>query len=84
MGQVRTGPRRRCYIDASPAARYECAFHLGGRTGFRHSKLASSECWLVQVRTEGGEIVKVCTSEERWDELTSGAEFTAADGDRKH
>ncbi|WP_254922747.1 hypothetical protein [Rhodococcus sp. OK302] len=34
--------------------------------------------------SEGGEIVEVCTSEGHWNELSSGAAFTAADGDRKH
>ncbi|MDI9918777.1 hypothetical protein [Rhodococcus sp. IEGM 1379] len=58
-------------------------FTSEGEPVFGRSKLSSSECWLVQVRTEGGEIVEVCTTEERWSEMTFGVEFTASGGDRK-
>ena len=59
-------------------------FTSDGEPVFGRSKLSSLERWLVQVRTDGGEIVEVCTNEKHWNEMTSGAEFTAADGDRKH
>lgn len=59
-------------------------FTSDGEPVFGRSKLSSLERWLVQVRTDGGEIVEVCTNEKPWNEMTSGAEFTAADGDRKH